>query len=255
MEGLRRLWRRANEIRHDLGFLTLLERTSSYLYLRVWPYLPSSGQYRQLNGVKTSHRRRSPDPYLPEFVVSRTPAYPDDPDYEEQLLGSLRERVEPGDHVVVVGGGQGISAITAAEVVGPDGSVTVYEASKRMVKQLEANVDVNGHERVVDVRHAVVGSYGEQSEETYGSTGEASVVDPTDLPECDVLELDCEGAETEILSGLVVRPRTIIVETHEHLGATETEVREHLTRMDYEVRDRKTESEEQGIHILTACRS
>lgn len=34
------------------------------------------------------------------------------------------------------------------------------------------------------------------------------------MPDCDVLELDCEGAELGILNNINVRPRVITVEIH-----------------------------------------
>jgi hypothetical protein len=38
-------------------------------------------------------------------------------------------------------------------------------------------------------------------------------VTPAELPECDVLELNCEGSEIGILRNMTIRPRAIAVET------------------------------------------
>jgi hypothetical protein len=252
MSGLRRL-SRAREIQEE-GLAALLKRSLSFAYARLWPLLPKSDRRRRFNGVEAAARKSVLDPYLPEFVVSRTPASPDQPDYEAPLLDGLREHVRSGDDVVVVGGGRGISAIVAAEGVGPTGSVVVYEATAEMLQEIEDNVAANGYAGRINVRHAVIGSYHSHNEEIYGGAEGADGVEVASLPDCDVLELDCEGAEVEILSRLEIRPRTIIVETHGFLGADEGVVRAELDRLGYEVRARETESESQGVYVLTAVR-
>jgi hypothetical protein len=45
------------------------------------------------------------------------------------------------------------------------------------------------------------------------------VISPAELPECDILELDGEGAESLILRNMTIRPRVIAVETHGVYGA------------------------------------
>jgi hypothetical protein len=40
------------------------------------------------------------------------------------------------------------------------------------------------------------------------------MVRPQFLPQADVIEMDCEGAELEIIENLSIRPRVITVETH-----------------------------------------
>ena len=42
------------------------------------------------------------------------------------------------------------------------------------------------------------------------------MVPPTALPEADVYEIDCEGAETFILKQMTARPGTVMVETHDN---------------------------------------
>jgi len=81
----------------------------------------------------------------------------------------------------------------------------------------------------------------------------AATVAPESLPECDVLEIDAEGAETAILRWLEIRPRVIVVEAHAHRGAPAEKVRE-LSGQRYEVVDRQVEDPEKGVEILTAVR-
>ena len=47
-----------------------------------------------------------------------------------------------------------------------------------------------------------------------GMADDVEVIDPADLPACDVLEMDCEGSELGILKGMQIRPRVLIVELH-----------------------------------------
>ena len=61
---------------------------------------------------------------------------------------------------------------------------------------------------------------------------------PSQLPPCNVLQLDCEGAEAEILRGLIIRPRAILVETHGVFGAPTDLVASLLEKRGYVVSDR-----------------
>ena len=84
---------------------------------------------------------------------------------------------------------------------------------------------------------------------------------PAEIPDCDVLEMDCEGAETSILSEMSIRPRVILVETHGCLGAPTSDVRDLLITIGYEVEDlgfaepsRMAECVSGDIRVLAARR-
>jgi hypothetical protein len=53
-----------------------------------------------------------------------------------------------------------------------------------------------------------------------------------------VLELDCEGAEIDILQAMIVRPRVILVETHGLYGAPSALVTSLLEQRNYTVSPR-----------------
>jgi hypothetical protein len=72
------------------------------------------------------------------------------------------------------------------------------------------------------------------------------------LPDCDVLILDCEGAEIEIIDGMEQRPRTMIVESHGFLDSPESAVLNSLEAFDYYVDNKRVEYEQNGIYVLTA---
>jgi hypothetical protein len=65
-----------------------------------------------------------------------------------------------------------------------------------------------------------------------------AVLAPSELPPCNVLELDCEGAEVEILRELTIQPRVILVETHGLFGAPTDLVASLLKKRGYIVSDR-----------------
>lgn len=216
-----------------------IERVRPYLYLRrlydrlIRPHLPEKiGVY---NGIAVRDRG------LFDVTDER-------PEYEDAIVESLRHEVRTGDTVVVVGGGKGVSAAVAANHVGESGHVTVYEGGVEEIEQIRETFRLNRVKRRTTLRHAVVGD----AIDVYSDTGGTDVISSSDLPECDILELDCEGAEIEILSDLECRPRTIVVETHGHLDAPEEAVRRELDRLDYEVVDRGVELAEDGIFVLTA---
>jgi hypothetical protein len=64
-----------------------------------------------------------------------------------------------------------------------------------------------------------------------------TTVHPSELPSCDILELDCEGAEIGILRDMTIQPRVIAVETHGFLGAPTSAARELLEARGYHVQD------------------
>lgn len=177
------------------------------------------------------------------------------PGYESGLIKGIRTQVKDADTVVIVGGGWGVSTVAATKQAGEQGQVITYEGGKESVEKVVDTVQLNGVEDRVSVQHAVVGD----AMSLRGDGTDAKVVSPVELPDCDVLVLDCEGTEMEILDKIEIRPRAIIVETHGMYGATKADVRNKLTSAGYkmiesmvaEERLRDT-CEENGIHVLFA---
>ena len=155
----------------------------------------------------------------------------DNDQYEAGLISGLTETLSPGDKVVVVGGGLGVTVAFSALRVGNSGQVTCFEGSRKCVRQIGTTLERNNVPDNVTVKNTIVA----ENIGVYNKDASATILDPADLPECDVLEMDCEGAETQILPKLKIRPRTILVETHGCLGASSVEVREQLESIGYEV--------------------
>jgi precorrin-6B methylase 2 len=175
------------------------------------------------------------------------------PGYESALINGIQQYVEPGDTVVVVGGGWGVSTVVAAAQAGESGRVTTYEGGDETVEKVEETVQMNDVGDRVSVRHAIIGRAVSLRDDGTG----AKVISPTELPSCDALVLDCEGAEMDILKEMEIRPDSIIVESHRMYGATEADIRDILSSSGYETiesviaEERLQEvCEENGIHVL-----
>lgn len=178
-------------------------------------------------------------------------------DHESGLVDAVNERVRRGDDVVTVGGGWGVTTTHVAWKVGFAGSVVVYEGAASSAQKAEETVHRNGVEDRVEIRHAVV----ETAVALRGDSGGADAVEASELPDCDVLLLDCEGAETEIPPALKIDPRTIAVESHGHYGASSDAVAATLSELGYEVATRATADEgtcetcvERDIYVLVGGR-
>jgi hypothetical protein len=63
----------------------------------------------------------------------------------------------------------------------------------------------------------------------------APAIAPDELPSCDVLELDCEGAELDILERMTIQPRALVVEAHGVFGAPTETVRRVIESRGYQV--------------------
>lgn len=153
--------------------------------------------------------------------------------FEKGIISAHMKLTQRGDRVVIIGGGDGRTAIAAANQVGSAGTVLIFEGGDRSYLQISRLLDAGGLSSTCSVRHAVVGPlidvYG-------GDYQEALLLPPEDLPPCDILELDCEGSEIEILRRLCIRPRVIIVEIHPFLFPEEPDwVMNRLGELGYRI--------------------
>lgn len=167
-------------------------------------------------------------------------------DYKEANIEGLKRSLTKGDDVVVIGGGNGVTATIAARNVESDGSVSIFEASVDQTEVIQQTLALNQIEGQCELSHAIVGN----AKNPDGEMGTPSEVDPGTLPDCDVLEIDCEGAELGILQHLQIRPRAIIVETHPKFDAPTAAVSDTLCELGYRI-SKKTDDPLDG-HILTA---
>lgn len=168
------------------------------------------------------------------------------PSYKQENVSALREHVQPGDDVTIIGGGFGVTPVIAAQ---ERGTVTVYEPSREHASLVREAASLNDVPGRIHVEKAAVGP----AIEVFGAEGSASESrQPSELGECDVLELDCEGAEHDILTALDIQPRVIIVEVHPHQDVSRDTVRRTLRDRGYTITSEEIANEQVGRAVLTA---
>lgn len=157
------------------------------------------------------------------------------PDWKEGTVSSVKDTVTCGDRVVEIGSGFGVCTVWAARRAGDDGGVTTYEASENRYGILNETLRLNGVSNRVETNHALVG----EKIDVFGELATADEIYPVDLPQCDVLITDCEGAEMQILSALRdqdgFNPRSMVIETHGFAGASTDAVIDELQEQGYEI--------------------
>lgn len=173
------------------------------------------------------------------------------PAYEATLVDRIGAIVSRGDRIILVGGGFGVSAVHAARAAGDSGRVHVFEAAAGRADTVRETARLSRLDDRITVEHATVGS----SVRVADDGPVAPTRSPSALSECDVLVLDCEGAERQILAelGPEWHPPVIVAETHPMFDAPPDVVRELLIDAGYEVFHETTEESPHGtLTFLTA---
>jgi predicted RNA methylase len=183
--------------------------------------------------------------------VPHYPELTDSPSYEFAEIDALRTYAKRGDTVVIVGAGRGITPTVAATAISSEGRVIAYEASTERVSHAQRTVRHNEVSERVSIYHKIVA----KAESVRGEIDTAPTVPPDQLPDCDFLELDCEGAEELILEEMTISPRVISVETHENEGVSHSNVLTLLEHKGYRVVNETDKTDEyDGIRHLVAIK-
>lgn len=185
--------------------------------------LPSVG-YHIAHGVIIDDPVKLLDPWLiRDFSITR--------EYEGGIVEAHRKYTQYGADVVAVGGGNGVSLGISSRLSGPEGTNTIYEADPNRARSIHAAVNRNNLNNV-NIKNKAVGDLLIDLPEPVPK------MSISDLPKCDILELDCEGSEYEIITKLDSLPDAIIVEVHPSLLPVKVE--EVLTLLEsrgYEIVD------------------
>jgi len=189
------------------GLKTLTHSAWWFVYRRTLRRLMpvTEPDVRLIDDVKFRNHTKSPRRMGDDLLAWKPHTYG-----QKGESNAHRRFTRHGDHVCIVGGGRGTTAVHAARQVRDEGSVTVYEGGK-IASLVREVAQLNDVDDVIEVFEVIVG---EANTLYQGMANEAEVVDPADLPPFDVLEMDCEGSELGILERLNIRPRVIIVELH-----------------------------------------
>jgi len=133
------------------------------------------------------------------------------PNYESVEVQGVEKFVNNGDDVIVIGGGFGVTAVHAAINNGGRGQITVYEADRERFENLTEIFEANG---VSDCVEPIFGQLGN----LHIKLDDPAIpsISYEDIPMADIWDMDCEGAEVEILQNLPYNPSVILVETHDN---------------------------------------
>lgn len=170
------------------------------------------------------------------------------PEHEAELISAIRNYIQNGEKVIVVGGGSGASSVVVAHQIGNTGSVIVYEGNKNSAARTRETININKVNDRVEIIHAII----EKPVYLLGELGNPPLIPASDFFECDVLVMDCEGAEIPILQNMKIRPRLIIVEAHPALNSPKEDVIKLLEKLEYEIIS--SDSRRDSLDVLSAIR-
>lgn len=214
----------ARETFHEDGLYVFAKKSIKYIvrksHAQIRPLLPKNG-FINRNSVKVDNAK------LGDNLLGQRSR----PNYEDGLISGHEKYTRQGDSVVIIGGGFGVTAVRTSKIVGDTGEVTVFEGGAENVEKIRRVAKLNSLDGI-SVRHVIIG----QARKVDGDTTDAKIISPTNLPECDVLELDCEGAEIDVLNELDFLPRVVIVELHPWLYSDRPEKPiDLLEKLGYEI--------------------
>jgi hypothetical protein len=147
MEKMVQLWRNSDSE-------ALSKRIAGYLYWRtIRKLLPTIAEVKYL-GIPISRERKFGDAKIPVFLIPHP--LENIAGYEQTLIGALQSEIRVGDRVTVVGG-EGVTAVVAAQAVGETGSVVCFEGSGWGVRKVKATGIRNKMSRRLTAKRALVG--------------------------------------------------------------------------------------------------
>lgn len=136
--------------------------------------LPERG-YVVRNGVETGNKKMF-DGVVPDNWGEKV----NKPNYEGALVELHKRHTEQNDHVVIIGGGYGVTAITAADQVTDSGKVEVFESNPNHIANLSDTVSRYDKQSYCTIHNTLVGP----AAHTFGEIEKASKIDPSSLPDC-----------------------------------------------------------------------
>jgi len=166
-----------------------------------------------------------------------------DPDlYESATRSLMREYLNPEDSLLVVGGGTGITAITASPHVS---HVTAIEADVVVRDRFKHHIAIN------DVNNVEV---------HLGWVGDADDphrpddVDVFDLEGHTAIEIDVEGKGIPIIHQIPETVRKVFYESHPTRGVPTIDAMKHLRDAGFDIIDRRIEWPTSGNEIIFGVR-
>jgi len=167
-------------------------------------------------------------------------------DYESATRRFICRYLEENDHLLVCGGGTGVTALTAAQRVQ---HVTAVEADREVIDRLLEHISIN------DVRNISVfnGWIGQPTDADKPFNVHAVHLDRFDG--VTAAEIDLEGNGLQVIDMLPESVETLFYETHPTMGVGAELALHHLNAAGFDVIDRCIEWEKTGGEILVGYRS
>jgi len=210
------------------GFMQSIHDACSLVHRKMRPFLPTT----KIESNNVVHGGKLGDSRSSQVSTGKN-------DYERGALRFLREHVENDDHVVIIGGGYGVTPLFCSRHAE---KVSVFEPSQTMRRNIQIAFAYSDDSNVSVMNQA----FYDDSHVYHGEGGTLVTADV--IPPCDVLEIDCEGVENHVLEDLQVRPRVIIVERHGCYDVSKNDLVESLN--DYEVKGSVVEYAQNDIETL-----
>jgi len=162
--------------------------------------------------------------------------------YESETRRLMREYLRPDDELLVIGGGTGITSITASPHIQ---RVTAIEADARIRDRFMHHLDRNGVDNV-DVHLGWVGDADDLNR-------------PADVPVFELdghtaMEIDVEGNGLPIIPRIPDTVRTVFYESHPTRGVSTFDAMEQLRKQGFRIIDRRTEWPTSGNEIILGVR-
>jgi len=162
--------------------------------------------------------------------------------YESATRRFMREYLAPDDELLVVGGGTGITSITASPHIA---RVTAIEADAPTRERFIHHLDRNGV-ACVDVHLGWVGDANDPNR--------PSDVDVFELEGHTAMEIDVEGNGLPIVPRIPDTVETVFFESHPTMGVSTFDAIERLRTHGFRIIDRRTEWPATGGEIILGVR-
>jgi len=176
------------------------------------------------------------------FKIIDTPAQ----DYESATRRFMRRYLDEDDHLLVCGGGTGVTALTAAQRVQ---HVTAVEADTEVIDRFLQHISINDVENV-SVYQGWVGQPTDADKPIH--------VDAVHLDRFEgvtAAEIDLEGNGLQVIDMLPESVQRVFYETHPTMGVDAELPLHHLNAAGFDIIDRAIEWEKTGGEILVGYRS
>jgi len=170
----------------------------------------------------------------------------DPQDYESATRRFMRRYLDEHDHLLVCGGGTGVTALTAAQRIQ---HVTAVEADPEVIDQMLEHIRINDVENM-SVYHGWVGHPTDADKPI-----DVDAVHLDRFKGVTAAEIDLESNGLKVIDMVPETVKTVFYETHPTMGVDAELALHHLNAAGFDIINRAMEWEKTGGEILVGYRS